>query len=98
MYELTFWLRWVCVALHGFLPLQASGVLRSGCCAQVSQLRCLLWLRSTDPGLQASVAVAPRLKSIGLAVVAHGLRCSEAQGILPDQGWNPHPLHWQMDS
>ena len=76
----------------------ASGVLHSGCCAQVSQLRWLLWLRRAGSGLQASVAVPPRLKSIGLVVVAHGLSCSQTQGILPDQGWNPRPLHWQMDS
>ena len=26
-------------------------------------------------------------------VVAHGLSCSSAYGIFPDQGWNPGPLH-----
>ena len=31
-------------------------------------------------------------------VVAHGLSCSTARGILPDQGSNPCPLHWQADS
>ena len=31
-------------------------------------------------------------------VVAHGLSCSEACGIFPDQGSNPCPLHWQVDS
>ena len=76
----------------------ASGVLHSGRCAQVSQSRWLLWLWSTGSGLQASGAVAPRLKSIGLVVVVHGLSCSQAWGILPDQGWNPRPLHWQLDS
>ena len=30
--------------------------------------------------------------------VAHGLSCSAACGIFPDQGWNPCPLHWQVDS
>ena len=34
---------------------------------------------------------------MGSAVVAHGLRCLEAGGILPDQGSNPCPLHWQAD-
>ena len=33
-----------------------------------------------------------------LVVVAHGLSCSEAWGIFPDQGSNPCPLHWQADS
>ena len=31
-------------------------------------------------------------------VVAHGLSCSAACGIFPDQGPNPCPLHWQADS
>ena len=31
----------------------------------------------------------------GSVVVAHGPSCSAACGILPDQGSNPCPLHWQ---
>jgi len=31
-------------------------------------------------------------------VVAHGLSCSRSRGIFPDQGSNPCPLHWQVDS
>ena len=27
--------------------------------------------------------------------MAHGLSCSTACGIFPDQGSNPCPLHWQ---
>ena len=34
----------------------------------------------------------------GSAAVAHGPSRSEACGILPDQGSNPRPLHWQADS
>ena len=34
----------------------------------------------------------------GSVVVAHGLSCSGACGIFPDQGLNPCPLHWQADS
>ena len=34
----------------------------------------------------------------GSAIVAHGPSCSTARGILPDQGSNPRPLHWQADS
>ena len=30
--------------------------------------------------------------------MAHGLSCSTACGIFPDQGSNPCPLHWQADS
>ena len=45
-----------------------------------------------------SVVVACGLKSAGFIVVAHGLSCSAACGIFPDQGSNPRPLHWQADS
>ena len=31
-------------------------------------------------------------------VVVHGLSCSTACGIFPDQGSNPCPLPWQADS
>ena len=34
----------------------------------------------------------------GPAIVAHGPSRSAAYGILPDQGSNPCPLHWQADS
>ena len=34
----------------------------------------------------------------GSVVVAHGPSCSAACGIFPDQGSNPCPLHWQVDS
>ena len=30
--------------------------------------------------------------------MAHGLSCSAACGIFPDQGLNPCLLHWQADS
>ena len=49
-------------------------------------LRWLLLLRSTAP------------RRAGSVVVAHGLSCSAACGIFPDQGSNPCPLHWQADS
>ena len=34
----------------------------------------------------------------GSAIVAHVPSCFAARGILPDQGPNPCPLHWQADS
>ena len=49
-------------------------------------------------GTRVSVVVAHWLKSAGSVVVAHGLSCSTACGIFPDQGSNPCPLHWQADS
>ena len=39
-----------------------------------------------------------KLEHVGSVVVAHGLSCSMACGIFPDQGLNPYSLHWQADS
>ena len=49
-------------------------------------------------GRRASVIVAQGLQSTGSVVVAHGLSGSGAWGIFPDQGSNPCPLSWQVDS
>ena len=48
--------------------------------------------------MQASVVVAPGLWRAGSVVVEHGLSCPAAYGIFPDQGLNPRPLCWQVDS
>ena len=45
-----------------------------------------------------SVVMAHGLQSSGSVVVVHGLSCSTACGIIPDQGLNLCPLHWQADS
>ena len=45
-----------------------------------------------------SVVVARGLQSAGSVVVVHGLSCSTARGIFLDEGLNPCPLHWQVDS
>ena len=63
----------------------ASGGHSSSRCAGLSLSRPLL-LRSTGSRCAGSV------------IVAHGPSCSVACGILPDQGSNPCPLHWQADS
>ena len=69
---------------EGFLQLwQAGATLHRG--AWASHHRSLL-LRSTGSRRASSV------------VVAHGLSCSAACGLFPDQGSNPCPLHWQADS
>ena len=44
------------------------------------------------------MVAARGLYSAGSAVVVHGLACSRAHGIFPDQGSNPCLLHWQVDS
>ena len=46
----------------------------------------------------ASLVAKHRLWVVSLIVVACGLSCSKACGILQDQGSNPCALHWQVDS
>ena len=79
------WLCWVPVSLQGLSLVAASGGHPSSRCAGLSLSRPLL-LRST------------RSRRAGSVVVAHGPSRSAACGILPDQGPNPCPLHWQADS
>ena len=72
--------------LHaGFLLLQRAG----------ATLRCGAWA-SHCGGFSCCGALA--LGAQASVVVAHGLSCSVACGIFPDQGSNPCPLHWQADS
>ena len=80
-----FWLCWVFVSVRGLSLVVASGDHSSSRGAGLSLSRPLL-LRSTGSRCAGSV------------VVAHGPSCSAACGILPDQGSNPCPLHWQADS
>ena len=80
-----FWLCWVFVSVRGLSLVAASGGHSSSRCAGLSLSRPLL-LRSTSS------------RRTGSVVVAHGLSCSAACGIFPDQGSNPSPLHWQADS
>ena len=80
-----FWLCWVFVSVRGLSLVAASGGHSSSRCAGLSPSRPLL-LRSTGS------------RRAGSVVVAHGLSCSAACGIFPDQGSNPCPLHWQAGS
>ena len=41
---------------------------------------------------------AQKLQLSGSVLVAHRLSCSAARGIFPEQGSNPCPLHWWLDS
>ena len=79
------WLCWVFVSARGPSPVVASGDHSSSQCAGLSLSRPLP-LRSTGS------------RRAGSAIVAHGPSRSAACGILPDQGSNPCPLHWQADS
>ena len=79
------WLCWVFVSVRGLSLVTASGGHSSSWSADLSLSRPLL-LRSTSSRCAGSV------------IVPHGPSCSVACGILPDQGLNPCPLHWQADS
>ena len=80
-----FWLCWVFVSMRGLSLLAASRGHSSSRCTGLS----LSWpLLSRSTGSRRA----------GSVVVAHRLCCSVACGILPDQGSNPCPLHWQADS
>ena len=76
---------WVFLSVRGLSPVAASGGHSSSRCVGLSLSRPLL-LRSTGSRCAGSV------------VVTHGPSCSAACEILPDQGSNPCPLHWQADS
>ena len=80
-----FWLCWVFVSVRGLSLVAASGGHSSSRCVGLSPSWHLL-LRSTGSRCAGSV------------VVAHGPSCSVACRIFPDQGSNPCPLHWQVDS
>ena len=51
---------------------------------------------AVEHGLQ--VYSLQQLRRMGSVVVAHGLSCPAACGILLDQGSNSYPLHWQAGS
>ena len=72
-------------SVRGLSLVVASGGHSSSRCAGLSLSRPLP-LRSTGSRRACSV------------IVAHGPSCSAACGILPDQGLNLCPLHWQADS
>ena len=49
-------------------------------------------------GVRAQQLQLPGSRATSSIAVSHGLCCSTACGIFPDQGLNPCPLHWQADS
>ena len=79
------WLCWLFVSVRGLSLAAASWGHSSSRRAGLSLTRPLL-LRSTGS------------RRAGSVIVAHGPSCSAGRGILPDQGSNPCPLHWQADS
>ena len=81
--------------MRGLSLVAASGGHSSSRCAGLSLLRPLTIAPLT---IAVSLVAKHRLRRAGSVIVAHGLSCSAACGIFPDQGSNLCPLHWQADS
>ena len=77
------WLFWVFSAARAFLQLS-----RAGATLQLRRTGFLWWLLLRE-SVQASAVLAPGLQNTGSVVVAHGLGCSKARGILPDPESKP---------
>ena len=85
-----FWLRRLCIVVHGLSLVVVSGVYCSWR-AQASHCGGLSCCRAQAPGLMGSVAASLGLQSSDSAAVPHRLSCCVACGIFPDQGSNPCP-------
>ena len=72
--------------------------LLSSCHAQASHCGALSRWGAQASIVVGSVGVAPRLQSTDSIGAVHGLSCSAAYGIFPDQGSNLFLLHWQVES
>ena len=86
---------YVCMYLFIYLFMAALGL---RCCVRASNCGGFSCCGALALRAWASVVVARGLQSAGSVVVVHGLHCSVACGIFPDQGSNLCPLHWQADS
>ena len=94
-----FWLWWVFVAALAFFWLSWAG----------TTFHCSVWASPCSGFFCWGAQVLGRadfssLQHMGSivgvpgSVVVHGLCCSAAGGIFPDQGSNPSLPHWQADS
>ena len=112
MYIQIYRLQQVFIAACGLSLVAASGGYSSLWCIGFSLQ--WLFLQSTDSRCmgfsscstwaQQLQLLGPRVHGLlqlwhtGSVVVVHRLSCSEACGLLPDQGLNPCSLHWHVDS
>ena len=100
-----FWLHWVFIGSRGLSLAAVSRGYSSWRCMSFS-LRWLLLLRSTGSrrtgfsscGTWAQQSWLMGSRAQAQQLLLHGLSCSAACGIFPDQVSNPCPLHWQVDS
>ena len=94
---ICFWLCWIFVAARGLSLVALSGVF-----SLAVVLGLLIAVASLTEhrleGAQARQLPLSGSRVQASVVLAHGLSCPEACGILPEQGCNPCPLHWQADS
>ena len=102
LYNFTCLFCWVFIAVWSF-PLVVGSKGSRSCGFPLCWLLLVQSVGSRAPGLQQLQHVCPGVvvpgrESAGSAVVLHGLSCSTACGIFPDQGLNPCLLHWQTDS
>ena len=98
-----FWFCWIVAVMCGFSLVAVSrdhslAAVRRPLIAVASPVAWALGARASVAQPMVSVVAVPRLQSTDSVVVAHGPSCSEACGILPEQGSNPCTLHWQADS
>ena len=92
------WLHWVFVAVYGLSLVAAMGdtlyvVVHATLIAIAS-----LVLKHGFQGAWASLVAVHGLQSAGLVAVTLGLSCPMVCGNFLDQGSNPWPLLWQVDS
>ena len=80
-----FWLPWAFIAVCGLSLVVGSGGF---------SLTAVCWL----PVVVASLVVEPGSRARASVVAVRGLSCHVACGILLDQGLNPLPLHWLVES
>ena len=100
------WLLWASGAffffIHIFFFFLFPAVLGLHCCACFSLVAatkgCSLVAEHRLLIMGAALVVEHRLSGTGWTVAAHGLSCSTACGIFPDQGLNLCLLHWLVDS
>ena len=94
-----FWLHWIFFIAWGVSLVVMSGGYSSFWCSGSSccSAQALALPASVVP-LLGSVVAAGRLWSMGLVLVARGLSCSAACGIVSNRGSNPCPLHSQVAS
>ena len=94
-----FWWHWVFIAACRLSLAAVSGAtVYSGAWAWPSPCGGFSCGRAWAPGHAGSVVVLLGLQSTCSVLAVHRLSCSVAYGISSNQGSNPRPLHWQVDS